>query len=107
MSQILLFPRRDRGRVRKRESAAAMGRCSLSLLEREGAQTPSNIAVIKPARAKPGVDEGRLALRLALGIFATLSSAQQDRVRRAARTLALHGDEAEAAECAALYELIR
>ncbi len=105
-ADVLPFPPRDRGRIRKRRSPLAMGRCSFSLLDNAGEDIPVNVADIRAARDEPHVDDSRLALRLALAIFATLSPEGKDSIRRVARTCARHEDGALGNESRALYRLL-
>lgn len=100
---ILPFPPRNKGRIRRSRSPEAMGRCSLSLLERNGRSLPANIADIRSAHESSPVDDGRLALRLSLAIFATLSGEQKAKIRTAVKSTARHDDNYHGDECRALY----
>lgn len=107
MNKVLPFPERNKGRIRKSRSVEAMGRCSIGLLERDGESIPSNVADLRSARRdEPHVDDGRLALRLALAVFATLGAAQKKDIRNATRAYARHDDGQPGDECRALYRLL-
>ena len=105
-AEILSFPPRDKGRIRKRRSPEAMGRCSISLLERGGEGVPENVADIRCRRADPRVGADRVALTLATAIFATLSADQKEQIRSAVRAYARHDDGERGDECRALSELL-
>lgn len=93
MAEVFAFPERNKGRKRKSNSPEAMGRCSISLLERDGESIPANVADVRNARPKPVVDDGRLALRLALAVFATLNAGQKKKIRDATHMYARHKDD--------------
>lgn len=106
MSDILPFPTRNKGRVRKSRSPDAMGRCSFSLLERDGISIPANVTDIRTARQELPADDIRVALRLALALFAVLDADQKKEIRNAVRSVARHDDGNMGVECRALYRLL-
>ena len=106
MSNVLTLPRRDTGRIRKRRSPGAMGRCSILLLERGGYNIPPNVTDVRTSRPKHSVDEGRLALRLSLAVFATLHEDQKAKIMDATKTLARHDDDWHGDESRALFRLL-
>lgn len=103
---ILQFPPRNKGRIRKSRSPWAMGRCSFSLVENDGQAVPPNVADIRAGRDARQVDDGRLALRLALSIFATLTAEQKKQIRSVTRSIARHEDGQTGDEARALYRLL-
>ena len=105
-TNIINFPGRNKGRVRKSRSPEAMGRCSLSLLERDGESIPANVTDFRFAREEAPVDDGRLALLLALALFSILSPGQKKRIRNPVRMVARHEDGQRGDECRALYRLL-
>jgi hypothetical protein len=105
-ANIIEFPARNKGRIRKSRSPEAMGRCSISLLERDGESIPPNVADLRTARIETLVDDGRLALRLALAIFATLIPNDKKNIRDAVRLVARHSDGSDGDECRALCRLL-
>ena len=106
VSEVLPFPPRNRGRVRRSNSPEAMGRCSIGLLERDGEAVPANVADIRRARSEPEIGDGQIALRLALAIFATLNHQGKKRIRDAARHVARLSDGRDGDECRVLYRLL-
>lgn len=87
MSDVLAFPRRDKGRVRKRRSMDAAGLLSLMIMERDGEAVPENVERFDQP------DGAELPKRTADLLFATLiwnvlSVEQQDRIRSTLRTMA-------------------
>lgn len=106
MSDVLLFPPRNKGRIRKSRSPEAMGRCSISLLERDGDSIPSNVADVRTGKAEPHIDDGSLALRLAIAVFATLEADKKNEIRRVVRSFARHEDGRVGDESRALYRLL-
>jgi hypothetical protein len=106
MSDILQFPQRNKGRIRKSRSPEAMGRCSIGMLERDGDPIPTNVADIRRARHEPESDDGRLALRLSLAIFAMLSADQKKCIRDGVRSVARHSDGRDGDECRELYHYL-
>jgi len=103
---VLPFPQRNKGRIRKSRSPEAMGQCSLSLLERDGESIPANIADFRSARKEVPVDDGRLALVLALAVFSALNADQKKSVQNPVRMYARHDDGRRGDECRALYRLL-
>lgn len=106
MTRVLAFPPRNKGRIRKSRSPEAMGRCSIGLLERDGEEIPANVADIRRTRNEPEIEEGRLALRLALAIFATLIPNDKKNIRDTVRWVARHSDDIDGDECRVLYRLL-
>lgn len=106
MSDVLQFPPRDKGRIRKRRSPAAMGRCSVGMLKRDGEPIPAKVADIRSARIAPVIDDGRLALRLSLAIFAMLDPSQKKAIRNVLMAFANHRDDRTGDECRALYPFL-
>lgn len=105
-SNLLPFPARNKGRIRKSRSLEAMGRCSVSILEREGESIPANVADFRSAREEKHIDDGRLALCLSLALFATVSTDQKKSIRNAVRMYARNDDGQRGDECRALYHLL-
>lgn len=97
---VIQFPNRNRGRVRKSRSLLAMGRCSVTLMEREGHVIPSNVADIQLKRREPDIDDGRLALRLALAVYAKLGAGEKMEIQDAARMYARQMTASEAMSAA-------
>src|SRR4051812_45889593 len=89
MSDVLAFPFRNKGRIQRSRSQGAMGLWSVSQLEREGAGIPHNVVDIRgPHTSDAHVDDGRLALRLALSLFAAMSAEQKEVITNTARIIA-------------------
>jgi hypothetical protein len=106
VSAVVLFPPRNKGRIRKSNSLEAMGRCSISLLERDSENIPANVTDMRHARPEPDVNAGRIALRLALALFATLDAKRKKDIRDAVRLYARHDDSSAGDESRTLYRLI-
>lgn len=106
ISNVIAFPARNKGRKRKCNSPAAMGRCSFLLLERKGENIPANVTDVRSAREEAPVDESRIALRLALSLFAKLSHDDQKYIADTVRINGRHDDGQLGDECRILYRLL-
>lgn len=90
---VLAFPKRDKGRVRKRRSVETMGRVILSVLQREGEEIPANVVCIdQPDGPDQGTVDRTEAVMLALSVFAVLSKSQKKSVRDGIAHFARNGD---------------
>lgn len=104
--EILPFPPRNKGRVRKTRSPDSMGRCAIGLLERDGESVPPNVADVRSAKPEPHVSEERLSFVLTLAIFSVLTDTQKASIRDAVRICARHDDTHKGDECRVLYPII-
>lgn len=105
MSNVLPFPPRNKGRVRKTRSVFSMGRIAFTQFD-EGYSIPANVVDMRCAVPEPIVPDDRLTLRLALAVFAVLSEDQKGRIIDSARMYGRHKDDWEGVECRALYRLL-
>lgn len=87
MGDILQFPQRNKGRVRKSQSLETMGECALNRVQTR----PANIEVLADHR-ECDADHGHLALMLAATIFATLPAQRKNRLANTLRGIAI-GDQ--------------
>jgi hypothetical protein len=84
MSDVLPFPRRDKGRVRNRRSMDAAGLLSLLLLDRDGATIPQNVRrfdeldVPEPPKRSP-------ELLLLLFLWNELPAKKRERIKEVIR----------------------
>jgi len=78
---ILPFPKRNKGRVRKSDGLSAMGDCTLAYMARSGEAPPENVERMALAGQEPDMD--RMAMLLALSLFASASKKSKAQIRDA------------------------
>jgi len=84
---VLPFPQRNKGRIRKTQSIEAGGELMLNNMARLGEDEPVNIERIRPL-PEPSPIERSPALLLAITIWATVPADRQDEVRGQIRYIA-------------------
>lgn len=93
---VVAFPERRKGRIRRANGAGAMGRCSLRLFRAVNDGTlPPNVADIDPDRRAPRderLPERTDALMLAGSLFAVLTRDQREGIRDVLLQLDREGD---------------
>jgi hypothetical protein len=105
-NNLVAFPSRNKGRVRKSTSLDAMGRCSLARLDRDREDIPPNVVDIREGQPAPELDSGSAALRLALAIFVTLGPDKKETIRDAMRFHARHTDGEAGDDARALLPIL-
>lgn len=86
-TNVLTFPERNKGRVRKTRSMEAGGELILNIMARQGESEPDNVSRIRPM-PEPAVVERSPALLLAVAVWASVPADRQDDVRRQIRYVA-------------------
>jgi hypothetical protein len=93
MSVLLTFPRRDKGRIRKRRSINTMGRMILSVMKSHGEEVPANVVCIdEPEGPDTNMVERSDAVLLAICVYTELSPASKKRICKQLSFLAQNGD---------------
>lgn len=92
-TNILQFPQRNKGRVRKSESYGAMGETALRQFAR--ADRPANVEALADHRDDDH-DHGHLGLMLAATIFAVLEPTQKANLASQLRNIAVTDSRARA-----------
>lgn len=87
-SNVLTFPQRNRGRVRRSESIRTMGEVMLVQFADQGIPQPSNVERIEPL-PEPTPIERSPEMVLILSLFCNLPVRQQREVKRRLRTNAI------------------
>lgn len=101
-----IVPEPGRKRRAKYGGIETMGLCAISSLRDDDLPIPENVADIRRARLDLPVDEARLALRLALALFAVIPEEGKGSIRRAIRLYADHSADERGSECRRLHELL-
>lgn len=101
-SNVLAFPKRDKGRVRRRNSVYSMGRTAIAYLEGQGGEVAPSVTLLNPPKRER--DVAREAMTLALLIYSHLPAEQKANVLISLRLASKFGDDPSARE---LYEYLR
>lgn len=83
-AQVIPFPQRNRGRVRKSESLGTMGVTALHMF---GLRQPENVALLDEARLTEPVCEEDMTSLLAVSLYATATKGQRERLVTCVRAL--------------------
>ena len=86
-SNVLTFPLRNKGRVRKAQSMNACGEMVLNSMAVRGEGEPDNVVRLHPL-PEPAAVERSAALLLAVSVWATVPQDRREDVRRQIRFIA-------------------
>lgn len=96
-SNVLAFPERNKGRIRRSQSIEAAGEISLRMLARDGEAQPPNVKRLDwHGNDDDSLPERTPALLLALCIFYGLSAKRREDVREKLRSYAFDYDRSAA-----------
>lgn len=92
LPNVLPFPVRNTGRIRRSRSMMSAGKCALLIIEREGEDAPANVVRIDVPKPPAPVERSPMLL-LTLCLYFEASAKAREGIKRNLRGMAYSGDE--------------